>query len=165
MESYLRISRVARKTSVITCLGSAKDSSIGRCTADELELGLTAKWMLYGQSKLANVLYASQLSEHYPNLTVTAIHPGLIPTGLIDHMGMIDRSVVKLATLKLHRISLQEGAYNTLWAATSADKNALQSGGVFEPVGKPVSPTRQSADKTLAKELWDWTEKELAAYS
>lgn len=73
--------------------------------------------------------------------------------------------MVKLATLRLQRINLREGAYNTLWAATSADKNSLQSGGAYEPVGKPISPTKQSADKALAKELWDWTEKELAAYS
>jgi hypothetical protein len=79
-------------------------------------------------------------------------------------MGMFDRFVIDAATLKLLHINLPEGAYNTLWAATSANKNALQSGGIYEPIGKPISPSKQSADEALAKELWGWTEKELAAY-
>jgi NAD(P)-dependent dehydrogenase (short-subunit alcohol dehydrogenase family) len=126
---------------------------------------VTAKFALYGQSKLANVVYASQLAKHYPKITTAAIHPGVIWTGLADHLGMLERIVVKVYCLALKHLSVQEGAYNTLWAATSMDKSALQSGGVYEPVGKPVSPTKQSADKALAEELWKWTETELAAYS
>lgn len=120
---------------------------------------------MYAQSKLANVVYASQLAKHYPQFTVTAVHPGLIPSGLADHLGLIDRFIVKAATLRLQQITLHEGAFNTLWAATSTDKNALQSGGAYEPVEKPISPTKQSADEALAEKSGDWTEKELAAYS
>jgi hypothetical protein len=126
---------------------------------------MTAKFLLYGQSKLANVVYASQLSKHYPKITTAAIHPGVIYTGLIDHMGLMEKILVKVVSSTLKHLSLQEGAYNTLWAATSTDKQALKSGGVYEPVGKPVSPTKQSADERLGEELWSWTEKTLAAYS
>jgi hypothetical protein len=79
-------------------------------------------------------------------------------------MGLFDRALIKVVNLHLPRISLQEGAYNTLWAATSVDKG-LKSGGVYEPVGKPVEHTKLSADEALEMELWEWTEKELAAYS
>lgn len=126
---------------------------------------MTAKFALYGQSKLANVIYALELSKHYPKITTAAIHPGVIYTGLIDHMGILEKILIKVVSSTLKHLNLQEGAYNTLWAATSADKSALKSGGVYEPVGKPVSPTKQSADKALAEELWNWTEKELASYS
>lgn len=72
---------------------------------------------------------------------------------------------MKVATWRMQHMDLHEGAYNTLWAATSAEKSVLQSGGAYEAVGKRISPTKQSADKALAKDLWEWTEKELAAFS
>jgi len=120
--------------------------------------------MLYAQSKLANVLYASQISKNYPNLTITAIHPGVIPTGLAGHLTIFDRIIVKVATLNYSQITLQEGAYNTLWAATS-DTRRPQSRVVYEPVGKAVSPTKLSSDTALEEKLWEWTEKELLTYS
>lgn len=67
--------------------------------------------------------------------------------------------------MTLKYFNMNEGAYNTLWAATTTDRKILKSGGAYEPVGKHLSPTKQSEDKALAKQLWDSTEKELAAYS
>ncbi|KAE9365466.1 NAD(P)-binding protein [Stipitochalara longipes BDJ] len=127
--------------------------------------GWSAKFILYGQSKLANVLYASHLAKLYPKLTVTSIHPGLIlGTNLTDQMGWFDRTLIRVVSLHLPRIKMQEGAYNTLWAATSIDKN-LQTGGIYEPVGKVVEGTKQSEDETLEEALWEWTKKELETYS
>lgn len=85
-------------------------------------------------------------------------------TSLADHMNILDKLIIKGATLNLKNISVAEGAYNTLWAATSIGENGLKNGGVYEPVGKPVEASRDSGNKTLEKELWDWTEKEIAAY-
>ncbi|KAF8849112.1 NAD(P)-binding protein [Acephala macrosclerotiorum] len=143
-------------------------------------LGWATKWMCYGQSKLANVLYASQLAIQYPTITTIAIHPGLIwNTGLGDHLSMLDKVIIRGATLNLKRITPKEGGYNTLWAATmkggekvmksgekvmKSGEKVMKSGAVYEPVGKPVSPTKLSADEGLQKELWEWTERELAAY-
>jgi len=79
-------------------------------------------------------------------------------------MGWFDKTLIKVVNLHLPRIAMKEGAYNTLWAATSTDKN-LKSGGVYEPVGKVVEGTKQSEDESLEQALWEWTEKELAAYS
>lgn len=126
--------------------------------------GMTAKYLLYAQSKLANVLFASQLAKLYPKLTVTAIHPGLIVgTSLTSHMGWLEKTIIK--TVNLHRpwITNEQGAYTMLWAATSSDKG-LVSGGVYEPVGKKVEHTKLSADEELGRKLWDWTEEALAKY-
>lgn len=124
---------------------------------------MAGKWFAYGQSKLANVLFASQLSRQYPDLTASAIHPGLIQSGLTAHLGLLDRTLIKVGTLRSSYLNLQEGAYNTLWAST-VDKNCLRSGHFYEPVGEPVIGTTYSEDEALARELWDWTEKELAGY-
>jgi len=112
---------------------------------------MTAKFDLYGQSKLAGVVYASELSKHYPKITTAAIHPGVIYTGLIDHMGILKRILVKVYSSTLKHLNLQEGAYNTLWAATSADKSALKSGGVYEPVGSPSRSRNNLRIKLLQK--------------
>lgn len=121
--------------------------------------GWSAKFLLYAQSKLANVLYATHLAKLYPMLTVTSIHPGLIAgTSLTHHMGFFDRALIKVVNLHLPRITLQEGAFNTLWAATSRDKS-LKTGGIYEPVGKVIEGTKQSENEPLEKELWEWTER------
>jgi hypothetical protein len=80
-------------------------------------------------------------------------------------MSILNVMIIKIAVMRLKRISLAEGAYNSLWAATSVDKKALGNGKVYEPVGKPVGPSKFSADVALEEELWRWTEKELAVYS
>ena len=135
-----------------------------RFTAN-ISSGWSAKFVLYGQSKLANVLYASHLAKLYPKLTVTSIHPGLIlGTNLTHQMGWFDRTLIKVVNLHLTRITMKEGAYNTLWAATSMNKN-LKSGGIYEPVGKVVEGSKQSEDVSLEKALWEWTEKVLKPYS
>jgi NAD(P)-dependent dehydrogenase (short-subunit alcohol dehydrogenase family) len=125
---------------------------------------MAGKWFAYGQRKLANVLYASQLSKRYQDITTIVIHPGLVHTGLTSHLGLLDQILAKVATLRSSYLNVQQGAYNTLWAAT-ADKNALRSGGFYEPVGRPVSGTTYSEDQALAQSLWDWTERELQKYA
>ncbi|MCJ1235694.1 hypothetical protein MMC14_003665 [Varicellaria rhodocarpa] len=41
------------------------------------------RWVRYGQSKLANVIYANELARRYPDITSMSIHPGVIhDTGL-----------------------------------------------------------------------------------
>ncbi|TVY83326.1 putative oxidoreductase [Lachnellula suecica] len=40
----------------------------------------------YGQSKLANVVYAAELARRYPSITTVSIHPGVINTGLVTSL-------------------------------------------------------------------------------
>jgi hypothetical protein len=90
--------------------------------------------------------------------------PGLIAgTSLTRGMGFFDRTLIKVVNLHLPRITLHEGAYKTLWAATSKEEGP-QSGGIYEPVGKVIEGTKLSEDERLEKELWDWTEEDLGVY-
>lgn len=60
----------------------------------------------------------------------------------------------------------QEGAYNTLWAATR-EKGVVRNGGFYEPVGLDCTDKRLdklAKDVGLARELWEWTEGELRDY-
>ena len=58
-------------------------------------------------------------------------------------------------------ISLAEGAWNQLWAATEKWEDAGENGGYYEPVGKLPKLAGEGENLELGKELWEWTEKEL----
>ncbi|KAI4636976.1 hypothetical protein J4E93_010766 [Alternaria ventricosa] len=64
----------------------------GGISFDELDAGSTMSrmmlgaWIRYGQSKLANILFATELARRHPELTSVAIHPGLVKTPMNTEM-------------------------------------------------------------------------------
>jgi NAD(P)-dependent dehydrogenase (short-subunit alcohol dehydrogenase family) len=123
-----------------------------------------SKWMRYGQSKLANVIYAQELAHRYPIITSVSVHPGLVRTELHSDETFIDRWLKTIASGG-HWLTIEEGPYNQTWAATTPKEN-IENGAYYEPVGiKPKLGTAHAQDPTLADKLWKWTEEELAMYS
>ena len=121
------------------------------------------KWACYGQSKLANLLYTTELAAHHPSITSVAVHPGFIKTDLFVNINFIDRQVVNIISGG-NWLDTEQGAYNQTWAATTTKEN-LVNGAYYEPVGIKTTPsTKLGKDRALAKELWDWTERELKAW-
>ncbi|KAF2664138.1 retinol dehydrogenase 14 [Microthyrium microscopicum] len=122
-----------------------------------------SKFMRYGQSKLANLLYPIELARRHPSITSVAVHPGFIRTELHSHENFMDRCLVSMVSGG-NWTPVQKGPYTQTWAATTVKTN-LENGAYYEPIGVKVEPTTALAkDKTLAKKLYDWTEQELAAY-
>ena len=93
---------------------------------------ILGRWLRYGQSKLANVVYAAELAKRYPDIATLAIHPGIIWTDMVKGLGLFDRLFIWMATLG-QLISSHEGAYNSVWAAT-AETKTIKSGSFYEPV-------------------------------
>ena len=149
----------------IVCLGSTafslapKDGITFKDLHTTMDTGMAASWMRYGQSKLANILYGSQLAQHYPELSVVVIHPGVINTSLVSSLGLVNKMIVRLTNIG-QMSTPEEGVQNTLWAATT-EKKSLQSGAYYEPVAKLGKHSKLSKDEGLAVRLWDWTQKEL----
>lgn len=120
-------------------------------------------WDRYGQSKLANALYARQLAQHQPQWTVTAIHPGVVQTNLSHYLAEKYWYLSPLLTVVTKLLTtVEQGAQNQLWAAT-APKKDITNGGLYWPVGDLTGGNRglYSTDDALAKKLWEWTEQEL----
>jgi NAD(P)-dependent dehydrogenase (short-subunit alcohol dehydrogenase family) len=115
------------------------------------------KWVCYAQSKLANLLYATELAERYPSILSVAVHPGFVKTTLHQNEGFLDRQVVNFLA-EGNWLSGEVGAYNQTWAAT-ARKEGLVNGAYYEPVG--VRTEYAGKDRALARELWEYTEREL----
>lgn len=121
------------------------------------------RWVRYGQSKLANVLYASELSRRHADVTAVSVHPGVIFTNLWSvQWSLLNRAFVYLATLG-QSISVEEGARTPCWAMTTSKAN-LTDGAFYESVDTIGSASKASSDSELGKMLWDWTQKELEKY-
>ena len=112
----------------------------------------------YGQSKLANILFARALANHYPRLVVASVHPGVFKTNLQASMKE-NSALIRVAARVAGGLmpDASKGTRNQLWAATSKDVN---SGEYYTPIGVPGKPHKIAKDGALAEKLWDWTELE-----
>lgn len=127
------------------------------------DYNFAGRWVRYGQSKLANVIYASELTQRYPEITAVSVHPGVIWTGLWNvQWSLLNRVFVYLATLG-QSISVEEGANNPCWAMTTS-KASISPGAFYEKVGVIGSGTKDSKSKELGEKLWTWTQKELEGH-
>jgi len=123
-------------------------------------------WFRYGQSKLANLLYARKIAERHPSVVSVAIHPGVAFTGLVTGLGTFNRWFVWATTLSI-RVPAEQCAWNQQWAAFApmgSGHRELVSGCYYEPVGVKGELTKAAADDALADELWEWTQRELAEH-
>jgi NAD(P)-dependent dehydrogenase (short-subunit alcohol dehydrogenase family) len=127
------------------------------------ETFLLGDWRRYGQSKLANFLYAAELARRHPEITTVAIHPGIVYTDILRNMNFFNRFMMWLSSSFGNYLQPHEGAYSTLWAL-GTPKEKLQPGGYYEPVGvlSTSSLDDTAKDDKLARQLWDWTELELS---
>lgn len=129
-------------------------------------------WLAYGQSKLANLLFNSELARRARTagwtLLSVASHPGVSATNLFAAGASGSRNPVTQAGNKaiesLISQSAEEGARPSLYAATAT---GVQSGeyygpdGLFEIRGSPkrVSPSASARNATRAAELWELSEE------
>lgn len=117
----------------------------------------------YGQSKLANLLYARELARRAPSVTSVSVTPGIVATDLVSGQSATHRAVI-WASAMLGQGGLpppEEAVRTQLWCAT-APRGGVRNGGFYEPPGclSGVS-TRYTEDEDLARRLWEWTDREL----
>lgn len=116
----------------------------------------------YGQSKLANIYHARELQRRYPQLTATAIHPGVIVTDLYIPAGKTNPLAPLLfRIMKWFTPDVPKGTQNQLWAATGP-KEQVRKSYYFTPVGKKSGGSFWYARKeNLAVQMWEWTEEQI----
>ncbi|KAK1526966.1 uncharacterized protein CCOS01_07228 [Colletotrichum costaricense] len=118
----------------------------------------------YGQSKLADYYHTRTLSQLYPSIKFVAVHPGVVNTGLFDDFRKrrpwVGGVISVLGSIFL--TDVHAGARAQLWASTAASAS-VKSGGFYNPKFKEYKEANLYDDKA-AKELWDWTEKELEGH-
>jgi NAD(P)-dependent dehydrogenase (short-subunit alcohol dehydrogenase family) len=118
-------------------------------------------WELYGQSKLANVLFTKGLAARYPGIKSVAIHPGgvdmRLARGIEESYGVVGKVGVWATRWLMQDIS--KGVVNQLWAAVGKSED-VASGTFYFPVAKVHTGSEVVRDERLVDVLWEWTEKE-----
>jgi WW domain-containing oxidoreductase len=114
-------------------------------------------WKSYGQSKLANLLFAKELARRFEGTskTANAIHPGVIKTNLVRH----HQGAKLLFTLAgpLFLKTIPQGAATQVYVSTNPSL-ACVSGKYFADCNI-VKPRIDGEDAETAKKLWEVSEQ------
>jgi NAD(P)-dependent dehydrogenase (short-subunit alcohol dehydrogenase family) len=142
---------------------------MGQIRLDDLnwEQGGYKAWRAYGQSKLANLLFTSELQrrlvEAGSDVRAVAAHPGYAATNLQSHTGSRLQHVGMWIGNKLVAQSDEQGAWPTLYAASQDIPGDSYVGpdGFQEGRGHPTLVGRSDAasDADVARRLWERSEE------
>lgn len=110
----------------------------------------------YAQSKLALMLFTYKLADSLKNtnITVNALHPGLVATNFGKNNGLIRFYIRRL--IKRNEINPLEGSRTSSYLATSPD--LVDITGRYFVNAKQIESSSASYNKTLAKQLWGISE-------
>jgi NAD(P)-dependent dehydrogenase (short-subunit alcohol dehydrogenase family) len=127
------------------------------------------RWRAYGQSKLANLLFAFELDRRLraagSNIKSLAAHPGYAATNLQSAAPPLADRLVMAVSNRVIAQSADMGALPILYAATEP---GLEGGtfvgpdGIAEQRGHPkiVSSSRAARDEEVARRLWETSEEQ-----
>ncbi|MBX9590873.1 MAG: SDR family NAD(P)-dependent oxidoreductase [Hyphomonadaceae bacterium] len=114
----------------------------------------------YKQSKLANILFTSELGRRLDVTCVTAhcFHPGLVASGFNRNNGLL----MDLAMTLLRPVarSVEQGAETLVWLAEAPDVTRTNGGYYVDIEWRPPSP--QGQDIAAARRLWEISEAQCA---
>lgn len=129
-------------------------------------------WAAYAQSKLANLLFASELQARSDGANSTllsvAAHPGLSATNIVaagpGMNGLSLQAIFLTVTSSMLSQSAAQGSLPILYAATAP---AVKRGGFYGPGGigefwgypQPASLAPQATERNAALELWRISEQ------
>ena len=133
-------------------------ASIGhrRGTLDFDDLGFERGYGVmkaYARSKLANVLFAAELSRRLPSgVTSNSLHPGSVATNIWSGAPLWAKPIIAVL-FRPFFISAEEGARTLVTLATDPALEGVT--GRYYEGGKPKGPAPLARDEALAKRLWD----------
>jgi len=127
------------------------------------------KWLSYGQSKTANILFAVELDRRYGDKGVHAyaVHPGGIMTELGRHLTDADREMLLNRASTIAWKTIPQGAATSVYAATAPELEGR--GGIYledchvseinDAEDALDGVTSYAVNPEGAKRLWEVTEE------
>ena len=114
----------------------------------------------YKQTKLANILFTSELSERLRGSGVTAccFHPGVVASGFNHNNGLLMDLVMTIIRPVLR--SPEKGAETLVWLATAPATAIVGDGYYFDKEWRAAHPAGQ--DMQAARRLWEISEAQCA---
>jgi NAD(P)-dependent dehydrogenase (short-subunit alcohol dehydrogenase family) len=160
----LLLDRIGERVVVV----ASEAHRVGRIRLDDLnwEHGRYERHLAYGQAKLANLLFASELQRRLQQtgspIRVTAAHPGWAATNLQSHSNPLENALMAVGN-KLLAQPAEMGALPTLYAATMdlPGDTYIGPGSLGGMRGYPVPVDRSGAakDERTARALWERSEE------
>jgi NAD(P)-dependent dehydrogenase (short-subunit alcohol dehydrogenase family) len=142
---------------------------MGRVELDDLMFERRGydRWRVYGQSKLANLLFTLELQRRLDEagspLRAMAAHPGYASTNLQSHTGNVLQNLLMAVGNVVIAQSDERGAEPTVYAATEDLPGNSYAGpdGLREMRGKPtlVGRSKAALDEQTARGLWEASER------
>jgi NAD(P)-dependent dehydrogenase (short-subunit alcohol dehydrogenase family) len=108
---------------------------------------------VYGQSKLANILFTYELADKLKDteIAVNCLHPGFVATNLAKNNGILFKIGMKF--LRPIQISPKKGAETSIYLASSPDVNGITGKYFIEK--KEISSSKESYNAEARKKLWE----------
>ncbi|CAE8733360.1 unnamed protein product [Polarella glacialis] len=155
-----------RKARVINLSSSAHDlaptGGIDFGSWDRPDGDWYKKWEMYGQSKMANLLFTRELDRQMltegANVFSVAVHPGFVKADLSRHLTGIEEFIVEEVVYKFISLSTEDGALTSLYTAT-ADGVEDFRGEYFVPLARHTASRLDAYNSTLSRALWDESER------
>ncbi|KIW47671.1 uncharacterized protein PV06_00341 [Exophiala oligosperma] len=149
---------------VVTLSSGAHAMATSGVSIDKIATPMEGTWSFtrYGQSKMANVLFARELARRYPQIISVSADPGRVQTPLLDEKFKTRDFTTyfqKTYDFLAGMLDARHGAFTELWCATY-DKQKVKTGTHYVPFGHESPGHKKSRDEKHAKELWEWQEKE-----
>jgi NAD(P)-dependent dehydrogenase (short-subunit alcohol dehydrogenase family) len=118
-------------------------------------------WGAYGQSKLANLLFAKHLAKKFEGTkkTANAVHPGVISTNLGRHINSTFILLFK-AVGRLFLKTIPQGAATQCYVAVHP--NTASISGKYFADNNIANTSKYGQDEALAEKFWLATEEILA---
>ncbi|MDA1677108.1 MULTISPECIES: SDR family NAD(P)-dependent oxidoreductase [unclassified Bacillus cereus group] len=114
--------------------------------------------MRYAQTKLANILFTSELAQRLEGTGVSAysFDPGLVNTNFNQDNGLVAR--LTMAAMKPFSRTPEEGAETLIWLAES--NGIIDHSGCYYADKQIGKMSEAALDKGVSKRLWDISEKQ-----
>ncbi len=134
---------------------------------DIADLELSKKYSsnrAYGNAKLANILFTRELHRRFnaQGISSAAFHPG----GVATNFSAGSKSSLRFlygSGLRSYLLTPAQGAQTLVWLAIGEPGQDWRSGEYFAK-SKLAKTSRQAKDTSLARQLWDESEKMVAAW-
>lgn len=143
----------------IVHVSSRLNEKVKRLKLDDWQVNTRRYWGIevYGQSKLANVLFSNELSRRLwaTDVTSNSLHPGDVATAVTRDSGFLDWGINWVG--KRWLLTPEEGARTSLHVATSPALRAT-TGRYFSRV-REAKPCPLARDPALARQLWELSEE------
>lgn len=120
-------------------------------------------WGAYGNSKLANLLFAKSVADRTAHGSVTslAVHPGVIKSPLWRHTPAAQGVAGWLVDNFVANKNVEQGAATTLYACLSREAGDESYRGAYLSDCDVAVPSAMGRDPELRRMLWDVTEEQL----